>query len=708
MGPRETGSGAKPGVWQRLPLWAARLGLRGLACHRVLPERDGSLTFRFQGPDRRAAVRWVPPGVIVEPAVTHPGLLGALWLHDLSPDELGDLPARLAALAAEDPALGWGPAADAVLPFTREALTRALAPWLVPGETAWGDYRLEDLFRPAPDLLEFRFREPGQDSLVFRLSPIRPAGEPPQARRCSLRDLSFRTLRDPRPPERQGRLEHQPERLAGFALARLLVRGARLAIPRSDGEEPPVRDEAEPPLPPQTYLQRHYPRVRHEAFIRRWDASDRWRRFHYPLSRCIVNLFQLGPRDSLVIHESRECVFSESPWLPPDGTFFRYGRDVQVGGFNRECDVRMTDLHGPVVLAGRTMQRLEQALDEAVEDPERDAVVLMTGCLPDVIGDNPVPLFRRAAARTRARFYWIGAANDFGGYTSRLLRDRLEAEAPAEAPRDPRGVAVLGGGSSDENTELLELLGRMGARALGVVLPRMGREDFRRIASASLLVWARQTALSDISELAFDGLPVRLVRPRAPFGREGTLAWLREVARHLPDPGASRSAIDDLEQATRGEWEALQRRAAGHLLAFVTDLEELELLLDTTPVNAFSLLDVALEMGFAVRFLAWPEGQDPAFVQERLSRHPHAARLSLEFFEDPEGMLQRMAAPDVSLVYSHFTADPRAARAGKGVFSEHDLEMGIRGATRSLQRWLRAAEHLPLRAFGPYLAGGAR
>jgi len=703
-----SGTVSEPGLWQRLSLWAPRMGIPGMPCHLVLPERDGSLTFRFQGGGRKATLRWIPPGVLAEPAISHAGIPGSLWLHDLSPEELGDFPDRLAALAAGEPVLGWGPGEDAVLPFTREALVRALSPWMVPGRTTWGPYRLEDLFRPAPDLLEFRFRQPGRPALVFRLSPIRKPGDVPAPRLCTLRDLSFGTVEDPRPTDGKGRLEHQPERLAGFAVARLLVRGARLSVPQGSGQDPPVRDPAAPPLAPETYLQRHYPRVRHEAFIRRWDATDRWRRFHYPLSRCIVNLFQPGPRDSLVIHESRECVFSEAPWVPPDGAFFRYGRDVRIGGWHRECDVRMTDLHGPVVLAGRTMKRLEQAIEEAVEDPDRDAVVLMTGCLPDVIGDNPVPIFRKVAARTRARFYWIGAANDFGGYTSRLIRDRLEAEAPAGAPRDPRGMALLGGGSSEEDVELLELAGRIGARALGVVVPRMGREEFRRIAGASLLVWARQTALSDISELAFEGLPVRLIRPRAPFGRQGTLDWLRGIAAYLPDPASSLGAVEELEEGSREEWESLRQRASTRVMAFVTDLEELELLLDTTPVNAFSLLDVVLEMGFPVRFLAWPEGNDPAFLEERLSRHPRASQLAMEFFRDPDDLARRMAAPDISLIYSHFNADPRIVRAGKGVFSEHDLEMGIGGARRSLRRWLRAAEHLPLRAFASFLGGGAR
>lgn len=702
------GTAHRPGLWQGLPDWAARLGLPGLPCVQVVPERDGSLVFRFLRSRRRATLRWVPPGVSVEGTISFEGLPGTLWLHDLRPEDLGDFPTRLAALAAVEPALGWGPGEGVVLPFHLEVLVQVLSPWLVPGVSEWGPFRLVDMFRPAPDMLEFRFQQPGRAPLVFRLVPIRDPGEAPGPRLCGIRDLSFRTVQDHRTPEDRARLAHQPERLVGFAVARLLIRGARLSIPAGNGEDPPVREPDAPPLAPETYLQRYYSRVRHEAFIRRWDATDRWRRFHYPLSRCIVNLFQPGPRDSLVIHESRECVFSEAPWVPPDGAFFRYGRDVQVGGWYRECDVRMTDLHGPVVLAGQTMRRLERAIEEALEDPDRDAVVLMTGCLPDVIGDNPIPIFRRAAARTRARFYWIGAANDFGGYTARLLRDRLEAEAPPDSPRDPRGVAVLGGGSSEENAELLKLIERLGARALGVVLPRMGREAFQRIAEASLLVWARQTALTDISEVAFDGLPVRLVRPRAPFGRQGTLAWLREVARLLPDPEPALRAIADLDLSSREPWDALERRASAHVLAFVTDLEEMELLLDTTPIHAFSMLDVLLEMGFRVRFLVWPEGQDPAFLQERLARHPGASRLSMAFYRDPDELARQMAAPDISLVHSHFTADPRVIRAGKGVFSEHDLEMGIEGARRTLERWLRAAEHLPLRQFSAYLSGGAR
>ncbi|MFQ5458859.1 MAG: hypothetical protein ACE5FC_10480 [Myxococcota bacterium] len=60
------------------------------------------------------------------------------------------------------------------------------------------------------------------------------------------------------------------------------------------------------PTSDKTVIERSRPVQRVEAFIRRWDAADRWRRFFYPEFVCITNLFRLGKDDALVVHESLE------------------------------------------------------------------------------------------------------------------------------------------------------------------------------------------------------------------------------------------------------------------------------------------------------------------------------------------------------------------------------------------------------------------
>jgi hypothetical protein len=138
-------------------------------------------------------------------------------------------------------------------------------------------------------------------------------------------------------------------------------------------------------------------------------------------------------------------------------------------------------------------------------------------------------------------------------------------------------------------------------------------------------------------------------------------------------------------------------------VAFVTDADEFELLYDTAPAYAYSLLDAVCEMGFGVRLLHFGDPGDRmrAYVADRGAQR----RVTAAAFGDPASLRAGLAAPEVGIVFSHFTADPRAAAAGKPTFSEADIEMGFEGFVRTVDRLVRACERRPLAAFGRWLVG---
>jgi len=690
-----------------------QMAAEGFAPHAHGLQPDGPLTIAWIGADRnRVAAHWTPsvhPGVAASHRVLRDPLYGVLWSDQAPVDTLLAVEAALArVVAAHDPVfLRVGPGPDAEVPFTPEGLGDLLQRQMKPGVTRVGRWRLHAIEQAGPRALRLGF---GSDAGAPERSVLLVANT--DAMRLRRADLVFRVeqgLRDAEPRGPDAGNPPQPhrsadtraiERLVGFAVGRALARDPWLVIsgaPDPTQAATPHEDRAAVPTcePVPDGVDPLHARVRHEAFIRRWNAPWRWRRFLYPQSRCIVNLFRLGPEDTLVVHESLECIENEPPWLPADSAFWHTRRGTRLGEFWQRARLAVTDLREADVVRGRSMDRLEAALEESAGSR---SVVVVSGCLPNVIGDNPIPAMRRLAGRTRCRFYWVGNTNDFERYTANLIRDRLMEAAPPSLPRDPLGFAIVGGGSARENRDLLDLAARVGLHPMGVVLPDVSRGVFEQVRSARVFAWANQSALRDISELAFDGLPVVLLRPPAPVGLTATYEWLRAAASEAVPAAEVRARLDAIadDGQVRARLDALRGRTGRLRLAFVVDPEEAAILLDTRALYAFSILDVVLEMGFCVRFIAFGGENDYREVLRDLEGRGVSDRVDLRSFSNPDELARALADPEVGAVFSNITADPRVTAASRLVFSEADFEMGVEGFFRTAERLIRRCVHRPL------------
>ena len=245
-------------------------------------------------------------------------------------------------------------------------------------------------------------------------------------------------------------------------------------------------------------------------------------------------------------------------------------------------------------------------------------------------------------------------------------------------------------------------------KPLGVVLPDVSFDGVSRVAKASLFVWAKQTALADITDLVFNGLPVALLRPKAPVGIQGTLSWLEQVARHGgPGSGsASALAIFRKEAPWQRELARLRQQTGRWTVAFVAGPEEADILLDTVSMYGFSILDVVLEMGFKVKFLAYGKPGDYSAHRDRIRKLGSGARISWGYFTAPGRLASLISGKDIGIVFSHFTADPRVAAAGKATFSEVSFEMGVSGFLSTAWGFLRACSRRPLAGWESYLGSG--
>ncbi len=661
-------------------------------------ESDGTVVFQVAAAEGKGEIKWHVPGTAEAGGLELDGLRGLFTASRHGGDILAEFGARLCEIVERDDPelLRFGPPSGERVGFLPEEIWPLLGDGFADRSLTWASHRIADLGHPDPQrlIVEWQTTAEGIDSQVVVGIAVRDArgrdGDESMELYFRPRDVDVALDEDASSDEFDADLAAELVTLVAFRVARALGADREMWVPAFTAEE---REQLE-----RRDDDRKQSRLRHEAFSRRWAAEYRWHRFLYPPNRCITQLFRLGSDEAFVAHESLECVLNEPPWAPPDSTMFANRRNTLVGQFWQDCRMLVTDLQGPDVVGGNSMRRLNDALGAAAElSPER-AVVVKTGCLPNVIGDNPLPAMKRLGKTTDTRFYWMSSTNDYWRYTSGLIGDRLREVAPADAPRDPLGVALVSGASPPENDELLALVGRIGLHPLGVILPDVDYRAFERAAKASVFAWANQSGLRNIGEVVFEDLPVALLRPPAPIGLEATFAWLAEIAGQFSSVAEVGAALAELQadEAMGKRAEAIRTQAAAYELAFVVDDSEIELICDTTPMYSFSIVEAVSSMGFGVRFVTRAGGEVAARVEEKIRADGLGDRVRFTSFADPVELVARLAAPEVGAVFSDFSADPRAIAAGRGTFSEVDFELGIEGFFRTAETILRRCRFRPL------------
>jgi nitrogenase iron protein len=437
-----------------------------------------------------------------------------------------------------------------------------------------------------------------------------------------------------------------------------------------------------------------------------WGAADQWRSFFCDFeTRRNVRMCLEGSTPVVnVWHQDLECsyatpnyndpslpAFFKFPWPPyvekrgekgpprrgPGPRAGKRGRlpedrgDEGEGRWNIMTNLRDLDvIHG----GGR---KLDESLAAAVAQAEgrAAAVVVHSTCIPTVIGDDAEAVVARWQKRTKVPIVYMnhtsGSCEDFDVCLA-LFRRMQKDPSFAKARRRPGTVNLVGFPDGPALDELAALLRETGVEVNVRVMPSLNIDAARGYLSAEAQVLYPNGAYAKTYKDFFEHLPIKTLRPDAPYGWEGTKAWVARVAGEL---GRKRGVGPALARAARDlslGWEAARRQVRGRGVAFVVDGFRMRRLTDPTQTWGVPLLRVLREMGLGVEILCYGEAKKEA--------------PGLRFFKTPEELARLLRSGRFDAVYSEYTYDNRLARAGKSQFSLDCFEMGLAGAVRSLTR----------------------
>jgi len=302
-------------------------------------------------------------------------------------------------------------------------------------------------------------------------------------------------------------------------------------------------------------------------------------------------------------------------------------------------------------------------------------VVVHSTCIPTVIGDDAEAVVARWQKRTKVPIVYMNhteaSCQDFDVCLA-LFRKLQKDPAFAKVARRRGCVNLVGFPEGAALKELVGLLREAGIEVNARVMPSLSIDAVRRYLAAEAQVLYPNGAYAKTYQEFFEHLPIKTLRLDAPYGWDGTKAWVQGVAAAL---GRKRGVKPALAQAAKDlapGWDAARGQARGRSVAFVVDGYHMRRLSEPAQTWGVPLLRLLREMGLGVEVLCFGEAKKGA--------------PGLSFFQTPEQLEALLAKGAFAAVYSEYTYDSRLARAGKAQFSLDCFEMGLAGAARSLAR----------------------
>lgn len=418
-----------------------------------------------------------------------------------------------------------------------------------------------------------------------------------------------------------------------------------------------------------------------DGYYRRNDHSaDVWK-FVYPQWRCLEEKVRLGSHWTRINYSTLECRLSNPN---PETVSLRFFADEtgEMGeGGCRNVEEVMTEAD---VVGGRTQELLGRTLMRAAGDGKPAFIHLNTTCMPELLGDTPMPFLAKVEGEMGVPVFWTSKTRP-GGPLYVAWIDRL-LDAISFAPkRDPRAVLLAGAASTSAQADAEELLAGLGLRVVGTVFPNLDFRGRPEMGSASAVVWADPLGWETIDDDAFLRRGLAVVRTHPPYGLAGGKAWLERVASVLGLDGAQ-AAWTRAVEARSAELEEIRALARGRVVALIGDRPDIELLTSGGRAFGFSVAALLGELGLRVRCLVWAPGAQPDALRRPETRSG-AGTIEFAPFSTKAG-LDRELGRGVDLVFSHVNHDARLRAHAVQGFTESAFEPGLSGFLRSGRRLL--------------------
>jgi hypothetical protein len=418
---------------------------------------------------------------------------------------------------------------------------------------------------------------------------------------------------------------------------------------------------------------------RFECYYRVVNHTPHFWKFVYPEVRFLEQEVRFGARYAQISHATLECNLN-NPRLEVAPLRF-FADDTRPRAKEGSYSYTDTDIGEADVVGGRTQEILGRTLERVAREEKPAFIHLKTTCLPELVGDTPIPFVARIEKELGVPVLWTSKTHNSGPVYEAMV-ERLLGEVPFASVRDPKAVLLAGLSSEEGQAEAVELCRKLGLRVVGTLFPNLDFRESPEIGVASAVIWYNPVGWAKISDDVFLRRGLRVVRYHPPFGLSGTRGWISRIVSVLGLPASADAEALSMEPL-KAELEALSLECRRRTVALAGDMADIELLTSSGRAFGFSVAGMLCDLGFNVRCLVWSPKPGATANALRRPKAPLGAG-TIEFIPfSSSAQLDRALGRGIDLVFSHFNHDPRLEAHGLQGFNDNAFAPGLEGLIRT-------------------------
>lgn len=216
-----------------------------------------------------------------------------------------------------------------------------------------------------------------------------------------------------------------------------------------------------------------------------------------------------------------------------------------------------TDLSEPEVVYGGE-EKLEAAIKKADKVYRPKAIIVLSACVPELIGDDIEGVVKRAQEEVDAQVFsvrLVGFRGDHHSGYQKMTKEVIKRYARPGSEVVKKSVNLVGlmmdeYRAEGDVIELQNLLQEIGIKVNCILMGESSIEDLKRVPQAELnIVISRVDGLAIAQDLK-ERFGTPFIAPWPPYGVKGTSEWLREVASFFHREDEAQQIIQRQEDRT--------------------------------------------------------------------------------------------------------------------------------------------------------------
>ncbi|MCX7958004.1 MAG: nitrogenase component 1 [Deltaproteobacteria bacterium] len=367
------------------------------------------------------------------------------------------------------------------------------------------------------------------------------------------------------------------------------------------------------------------------------------------------------------------------PWLSRNSEKYRNIRRDELPDVNKFFS---TDLREKDIILGHN--KVKEVIDYVFSQVRGKSIFLSNTCTPVVTGEDVESIVRQAEKKRKNLLYLTVTPQSM----EVVLKSLFNIKHGKGRRSEGKSINLLGYEKDTYLEGLISFLAKIGISVNCAAIPDVSLKTLRKYFRGGADIIKPNSLWAHLYSQLNSASSHRYTAIDAPYGFEGTVRWIKEVANFV------NLKIDDNEIYKRinpeilNLYEILKKKMKDTGIIFIIRKNEEAYLTDSARCWGVPLLNFFKEMGSRIEIFIKAADREEAQsgsskILQLLEKYHN---YEIRFFDSYETMMRLMRGSGCQIVFSNHSNDYRISSAGKNIVSLTDFEIGFDGTLYSMKR----------------------